>query len=148
MGMYANAPAARVAKDQKKQALKFQKKDDKNDLSERKMTVHERALLKEAKMKELQSFFENGVWEFQTTAEATTERTLTSRMILKWSKNSDGSPRAKARLVVRGYSDIDALEGNLETSSPTTSRLWAGQLGQLMWQLRSCRACRKTANCG
>ena len=51
--MYANAPAARVAKDQKKQALKFQKKDDKNDLSERKMTVHERALLKEAKMKEI-----------------------------------------------------------------------------------------------
>ena len=51
------------------------------------------------------------------------ERTLTSRMLLKWSKNPDGSPRAKARLIVRGYADVDALEGGLQTSSPTTSRL-------------------------
>ena len=44
-------------------------------------------------------------------------------MLLKWSKNLDGSPRAKARLVVRGYNDEDALQGNLDTASPTATRL-------------------------
>jgi len=44
-------------------------------------------------------------------------------MLLSWGKQPDGSPRAKARLIVRGYADVDALHGNLETSSPTTSRL-------------------------
>ena len=48
---------------------------------------------------------------------------MTARMLLKWSKNEDGSPRAKARLIVRGYVDVDALPGSLETSSPTTTRL-------------------------
>jgi len=44
-------------------------------------------------------------------------------MLLKWSRNPDGSPRAKARLIVRGYADVDALEGRVETAAPTTSRL-------------------------
>ena len=77
----------------------------------------------QAKIKELRSFFENGVWEFSSVRDADPQRTLTSRMLLKWSKNPDGSPRAKARLVVRGYNDQDALEGRVETSAPTTSRL-------------------------
>jgi len=42
---------------------------------------------------------------------------------LKWSKNANGTPRAKARLVVRGFNDIDGLNGELPTASPTTSRL-------------------------
>ena len=74
-------------------------------------------------MKELRSFFENGVWTFQTTKEADAGRTLSSRMLLKWSKNSDGTPRAKARLVVRGYADQDALNGELDTTSPASTRL-------------------------
>ena len=44
-------------------------------------------------------------------------------MILKWSNYPDGSPRAKARLIVRGYNDPDALAGQVATSSPTTTRL-------------------------
>ena len=65
---------------------------------------------------------------------------MTSRMILKWSKNPDGSPSAKARLIVRGYTDPDALQGKVETSSPTTSRLsrtmfmsTAANLGWDLW---------------
>ena len=83
----------------------------------------EREMFHQAKVKELRSFLECGVWEFSTAEEATPERTLTSRILLKWSRNADGSPRAKARLVVRGFNDVDALMGNLETASPTTSRL-------------------------
>ena len=60
------------------------------------------------------------VWETLTSDPA---RTMTARMLLKWSKHEDGTPRAKARLIVRGYSDVDALQGALETSSPTTTRL-------------------------
>ena len=44
-------------------------------------------------------------------------------MLLKWSKNPDGTPRAKARLIVRGFMDPDAWAGTVPTSSPTTTRL-------------------------
>ena len=33
-----------------------------------------------------------------------------------------GNPRAKARLVLQGFSDPDLLRGELDTSSPTLSR--------------------------
>ena len=116
-GMYANLPAKKVARQQKNFAKR------KPDISERHLSVHEKDLFMKAKVKELQSFFENGVWTFESTKEADPARTLSSRMLLKWSKNPDGSPRAKARLIVRGYADVDALEGNLNTAAPTTSRL-------------------------
>ena len=77
----------------------------------------------QAKVKELKSFFENGVWSFQTTREAVPDRTFTSRILLKWAKNADGTPRAKARLVVRGYTVADALAGRLDTVSPASTRL-------------------------
>ena len=96
---------------------------NKGEISEKHLTAAEKELFLQAKVKELQSFFENGVWEFSTSADAIPERTLTSRILLKWSKNTDGTPRAKARLVVRGFNDVDALNGNLDTASPTTSRL-------------------------
>ena len=84
------------------------------------MTPDERAQFKAAQVKELQSFFDNHVWQFETIREAEPARTLTSRMLLKWSKHPDGSPRAKARLIVRGFQDP---EGTVPTSSPTTTRL-------------------------
>ena len=64
-----------------------------------------------------------GVCPCQRHKDTDPQRTLTSRMPLKWSKNPDGSPRAKARLVVRGCNDQDALEAKVETTAPTTSRL-------------------------
>ena len=94
-----------------------------NNLSERHMSVKERQTFQQAKMKELQSFFQNSVWEFSTAAEADPARTLSSRMLLKWSRNPDGSPRAKARLIVRGYADVDALEGRVDTAAPHSGQL-------------------------
>ena len=114
--------ARQVAKDQKKAYNKKVKKD-KGGVNERLLGPQERALFKEAKVKELKSFFDHGVWAFQTTAEADESRTLTSGILLKWSENEDGSPRAKARLIVRGFNDPDALAGTITTSSPTTTRL-------------------------
>ena len=110
----------------------------KGEVSEKHLSQAEKELFYQAKVKELKSFFECGVWEFSTSDEAVPERTLSSRILLKWSKNSDGSPRAKARLVVRGYNDVDALSGNLETASPTTSRLARSMLlcvsANLCWE--------------
>ncbi len=118
-----------------KQYIQHEKKKvekNKNNLSERNMTLSERESFTQAKVKELKSFFENGVWEFSTAAEADSTRTLSSRMLLKWSKNSDGTPRAKARLIVRGYADRDALEGKIDTAAPTTSRLSRAMLLSMM----------------
>ena len=92
-----------------------------------------------SKMKDLKSFFDNHVWVFDSVKNAEPSRTLTSRVLLKWSKNPDGSPRAKARLIVRGYTDPDALQGKVETSSPTTTRLARSMLfsmtANLSWSM-------------
>ena len=118
-------PAKKVAKQAKINHQRNVKKEKQNnsDINEKHLTEAEHQLFYQAKIKELKSFFECGVWEFTTTDEADATRTLSSRMLLKWAKNADGSPRAKARLVVRGYNDEDALQGNLDTASPTASRL-------------------------
>ena len=129
LGMTAQdqrSSAKKVAQDAKVQQKRVFRRDmakNKGEISEKHLTAAEKELFLQAKVKELQSFFENGVWEFSTSADAIPERTLTSRILLKWSKNTDGTPRAKARLVVRGFNDVDALNGNLDTASPTTSRL-------------------------
>eukprot|EP00435_Cladocopium_sp_Y103_P060878 s209_g22.t1 len=114
-------PAKKVARQFKHMTKKVAKKPA--ELSERNMTLWEKEQFMAAKTKELKSFFEHGVWEFSHEKDADPTRTLTSRMLLKWSRNADGTPRAKARLIVRGYADRDALEGRVETSAPTTSRL-------------------------
>ena len=127
LGMSAQVSnAKKIAQDSKvHQKRQFRRDTAKNkgEVSEKNLTQAEKELFYQAKVKELQSFFECGVWEFSSTSEADPHRTLTSRILLKWSKNADGTPRAKARLVVRGFQDADALEGNLDTASPTTSRL-------------------------
>ena len=137
--MFANLPAKKIAKDSRTKMMRTQKKVEKNGVSEKNLTVEQRALFQQAKQKELRSFFENEVWQFDNVQNADAARTLTARMLLKWSKNEDGSPRAKARLIVRGYADVDALQGSLETSSPTTTRLSRSFLLSLStmcgWQL-------------
>ena len=121
---YAVSSAKQVGKKEKVQAQRKMRKDqNKNDINERNLSLSDRLLFEQAKMKELKSFFDCGVWSFQTTKEADPERTLTSRILLKWSKNADGTPRAKARFVVRGYMDADALAGQLDTASPASTRL-------------------------
>ena len=125
MGMVVRQPnrsGTQVANSLKGQAKK-KASSGASTLSERNMSLEERQAFQQAKIKELQSFFQNSVWEFSTTSEADPARTLSSRMLLKWSRKPDGSPRAKARLIVRGYADVDALEGKVETAAPTTSRL-------------------------
>ena len=77
------------------------------------MSLEDRMAFREAKMKELQSFFDNSVWQFDQGQGVPEDRILKAKFILGWKKNPDGSPRAKARLVVQGFRDPDALNGSL-----------------------------------
>ena len=111
--------------DVKNQQLRQQKRaiaaKTKGEINDKNLAAAEKEQFFQAKVKEFRSFFENEVSELSTTEEATLKRTLTSRMLLKWSRNADGSPHAKARLVVRGF-NVDALSGNLETTTSRPSR--------------------------
>jgi hypothetical protein len=130
---YAAMTAKQIGKKEKvNEQRKMRKVAPKNEINERKLSLEDRLVFHQAKVKELKSFFDNGVWTFQTTKEADPARTLTSRILLKWSKNADGTPRAKARLVVRGYADADALAGELDTASPASTRLGRACL---LWNL-------------
>ena len=130
-------PIRKAAQHMKNQQLRHIKKEkSKSEIREKNLTQTEQQLFFEAKCKELRSFFECGVWEFTTSDKADADRTLSSRMLLKWAKNPDGTPRAKARLVVRGYNDADALAGNLDTQSPTASRLARNLLLSISAMLR------------
>ena len=124
--IYNVQKAKKVAQDLKIQQQRQQRRlaaKTKSEINEKNLTALEKEQFFQAKIKELKNFFECDVWEYSTADEATPERTLTSRMLLKWSRNADGTPRAKARLVIRDFNNVDALSGNLETASPTTSRL-------------------------
>ena len=92
-------------------------------ITEKYMTSSDRKAFYEAKRKELESFFQNNVWHFDDGKNAEQSRVLRARFLLNWKKNSDGTPRAKARLIVHGFRDPDALSGSLSTASPTLTRL-------------------------
>ena len=150
--------AKQQGKEQK--AAKMQKfKKNKSDVNERLLGPQERAMFKEAKIKELKSFFDHHVWTFQTVKEADPGRTLSSRILLKWSRNPDGTPRAKARLIVRGFADrmlspgrsrppVQRLRGCPALWCSPWLQLWAGPLGPLMSAPLSCKAVNKTASSG
>ena len=93
------------------------------NLSERYMSAADRLAFREAKTKELASFFDNNVWFIDDAKNSDEKRVLKAHFILAWKKNPDGSPRAKARLVVQGFRDPDALSGKLNTTAPTLTRL-------------------------
>lgn len=75
-----------------------------NEANEKVMNANERALMMEAKQKELGQFFSNDVWQFAKNHELKDKsRVVTARWVLTWKiDESTGLPKAKARLVLRG----------------------------------------------
>ncbi|CAE7942423.1 RE2 [Symbiodinium necroappetens] len=94
-----------------------------SSLDERTLSLSDQLLFQQAKRKELESFFQNGVWHFDDQSSAPAGRVLKAHFILKWAKHPDGSPRAKARLITQGFKDPDALNGLVDRMSPTLTRL-------------------------
>ena len=100
------------------------KRKEKDDLREGRVKLEDRLAFVEGKKAELASIFENGVWEIECHPERVDHaRVMKARFVLKWTMDQKGNPRAKARLVLQGFSDPDLLQGSLETSSPTLSRI-------------------------
>ena len=85
------------------------------------MSINERAQMMGAKSKELQSFFDNQAWIYADKIDE--NRVLEARFLLTWKQDEQGKDIAKARLVIQGFNDPDALAGKLEISSPTGTRL-------------------------
>eukprot|EP00439_Symbiodinium_sp_Y106_P023316 s10_g2.t2 len=73
----------------------------KDSLSERTLGLSDLLAFQEAKRKELASFFQNSVWEFDTESSA---------------------PAGRA-LITQGFKDPDALNGLVDRTSPTLTRL-------------------------
>ena len=97
------------------------------EVTERTMNVEEREQFIQAKMKELQTYFGNHVWEFANPdfLEKNKARVITARWVLTWKWDEENNrPKAKARLVLRGFEDPDLF--GLEKSAPT-----AGRIGKL-----------------
>eukprot|EP00959_Pyramimonas_sp_CCMP1952_P438744 9185558-Pyramimonas_sp.AAC.1 len=93
-------------------------------ISTRPMTPRERAALMDGKRKVLEELFGHEVWEFHKLAgDEDPGRNLKAEWALKWTKNDDGTPRAKARLVLQGFNNPDAPGGKVPTALPTASRL-------------------------
>jgi len=103
--------------------LPMKKKDNAADLRESKMSLQDRLKFMEGKKAELASIFENGVWHLEASPEVVdASRIMKARFVLKWANDGKGNLKAKARLVLQGFSDPDLLSGKLETSSPTLNR--------------------------
>eukprot|EP00959_Pyramimonas_sp_CCMP1952_P433448 9076813-Pyramimonas_sp.AAC.1 len=78
----------------------------------------------EGQRKELAEFFANDAREFhKLTGEEDARGIPQVKWVLKWAKNDDGTPGAKARLALQGFNDPDALKGRAPTASPTAPRL-------------------------
>ena len=93
------------------------------DLNENRMTLDDRLAFLEGKKNELSSIFENGVWEIELDPQSVDHnRVMRARFVLKWAADGKGGLKAKARLVLQGFSDPDLLQGQLDTSSHTLSR--------------------------
>ncbi|CAE6924520.1 GIP [Symbiodinium sp. CCMP2592] len=70
---------------------------------------------------ELTSYFDNAVWEFTSLLPGEHDRVVTARWVLNWKTPTEGGPpKAKARLVLRGFQDPDVFD--LEKASPTATK--------------------------
>ena len=91
------------------------------EAKEKHMNVEQRAAMVQAKRTELESYFSNQVWQFAEDGENRAGRTVSARWVLSWKESENGGPpKAKARLVLRGFEDPDLM--NIEKASPTATR--------------------------
>ena len=78
------------------------KKDNEADLKESRMTVEDRLTFMTAKKAELQSIFENGVWQLELEPEKASEsRILKARFVLKGPMMARVAQRPKPGLCCR-----------------------------------------------
>ena len=105
----------------------------KGEVNMKTLTPDQRAELVAAKRKELENYFAKSAWEFAAGGEQQQAdrhgRVIAARWVLTWKCENETAevpvPKAKARLVLRGYENPDVM--SLSKASPTASRqarLW------------------------
>ena len=106
----------------------------------RNLTVNEKNEFEAAKYKELDQWISHSVFSIVKRAGIPLDRVMTMRWVLTWKipdNAKDGDRKAKARLVVKGFSDPDLT--TIRAEAPTLSRVGKHTLLQLTasndWQL-------------
>ena len=103
----------------------------------KKLSAKERAQFREAQHKEKDQWISNDVISICQRAGIPKERIMAMRWVHTWRVSEDtGESKAKARLVVKGFTDPDLTE--IRTESPTLSRLSR----QLILQISASRGFR------
>ena len=103
----------------------------------KKLSAEERAQFRAAQHKEMDQWISNDVISVCRRAGIPKERVMTMRWVHTWKVDENtGEAKAKARLVVKGFTDPDLTE--IRSESPTPSRLST----QLILQLSASRGFR------
>ena len=110
-------------------AMMLQDARRKTEVSVHTMTQDERKQMTEAKKLEADQWISNTVFTVAKRAGIPKNRIMSMRWILTWKKVEHASPKAKARLVVKGFTDPDLI--TLRAESPTLSRIARNSLLQL-----------------
>ena len=92
------------------------------EFDERHLTAEEKKLFDAAKNKALMVWIENSAWKAVDATEAAEGEVVPARFLQRWKRISDG-PQANARVIIQGFKHKDVLEKQLETESPTLSRI-------------------------
>ena len=103
----------------------------------KKLSADERAQFRAAQHKEMDQWISNDAISVCQRAGIPKERVMTMRWVLTWKVAEDtGETKAKARLVVKGFTDPDLTK--IRSESPTLSRLSR----QIILQLSASRGFR------
>lgn len=92
------------------------------EFNEKMLTKEEKAMFDEAKDKALLVWIDNCAWRAVDEHEAGEGEVVPARFLQRWKKTPEG-PKANARVIIQGFKHRDVLEKELETDSPTMSRV-------------------------
>ena len=92
------------------------------EFDERRLSKEEKAMFDEAKDKALMVWIDNSAWRAVDEHEAGAGEVVPARFLQRWKKTPEGQ-KANARVIIQGFKHKDVLEKELETDSPTLSRV-------------------------
>lgn len=95
------------------------------EFNEKRLTAEEKKEFDEAKDQALRVWLENDAWKAIPLESADPEETVPARFLLRWKPKAEAKNGkvANARVILQGFRHKDVLTQQLETESPTLSRI-------------------------
>ena len=95
------------------------------EFNEKRLTAEEKKEFDEAKDQALRVWLENDAWKAVSIESADPEETVPARFLLRWKPKAEAKNGkvANARVILQGFRHKDVLTQELETESPTLSRI-------------------------